>query len=298
MKTTWMCLLLAVLLTACGGSDDSSGSNNANGGGSNQTPDAGSNDTPDPGGSGDTTRNFGEPNDNQIRPGVLVSAMGSQCTSNFIYTDAAGNYYIGAAAHCFSPDTNSGVDACEARNEALGIDVEIENAAFMGSLAYTSWQSMQDRGEVPGSGACIGNDFALIKIDPRDVDNVHPAARVFEGPTAAFKGNANPGDEVFTYGQSPLSLQQAKSGFIDSLSEDAWTYFVSFESPTAPGDSGSAVLHETGKALGVLSGLGACVGICSPVSTTVVNLELALAYARASGFNSGLSLVTWSRFNP
>lgn len=299
MKNIGICLLLALFLVACGGDSggDSGGNKQASDGGSNQDPTPG-----DTGGESPTepppSPNFGQPNDSQIRPGVIVSAMGSQCTSNFIYKDSAGRYYIGAAAHCFSPDTNSGIDSCEARNEAIGIDVEIENAAFMGSLAYSSWQAMQDNNETPGSGICTGNDFALIRIDDRDVGNLHPAVRVFEGPTGLFKGNAQSGDGVFSYGQAtPLSPTQAKSGFIDSQSPDGWIYFVTFGSPGIPGDSGSAVLHETGKGLGVLSGLTACVGICTPTSTSVVNLELALAYAK-SHFNSSLKLVTWSQFNP
>jgi hypothetical protein len=250
------------------------------------------------GGAADTpAQNFGQPSNSQIRPGVIVTAMGSQCTSNFIFSDGSSNFYIGAAAHCFSPDSNSGADPCVARNEALGIPVEIENAAFMGSLAYSSWQSMQDDGETAGSGICTGNDFALVKIDARDHANVHPAARVFQGPTALFTGDANIGDDIFTYGQSPFSLQQAKTGSIQSQTPDGWIYSVSLSSPGVPGDSGSAVLHESGKALGVLSTLNACIGLCPVASNGVVNLEMALTYAQ-SQFNPGLKLISWDTFSP
>ena len=306
MKKLWIGLVLAVMLTACGGGSDGNSGNNTgstasdtnNNGSSPNPPATPGGDSGGTGNPGTVSPSFGQPTEGQIRPGVIVQAMGSQCTSNFLYTDTAGNFYLGAAAHCFSPDASSDIDPCEARNEAIGIDVEIENAAFMGSLAFTSWQAMQDNNETPGSGICAGNDFALIKLDARDHSNMHPAARVFQGPTALFEGDASPGDEVFTYGQSPFSLSQAKTGSIDSQSEDGWIYFVSLSSPGVPGDSGSAVLHETGKALGVLSTLNACIGLCPLTSNGVVNLDMALAYANANGFNSGLQLVTWSTFTP
>lgn len=296
-------LALAILFSltlACGGggSGGSSDSGNTPGAGT-PTPPPGGNNTPPP---SNSAPDFGQPSDAQIRPGVLISAAGSQCTSNFIYVDNNGDFYIGAAAHCFSPDANSGVDPCEAQNEALGLEVEIENAAFTGSLVYSSWQVMKDAGIPAGSDICIGNDFALIQIDPRDYDNLHPAARVFGGPTSLFSGDASQDDNVFTYGQSPFSLGfediQAKQGTIESQSDDGWIYFVTLESPGAPGDSGSAVLHESGKALGVLSTLNTCIGLCSPSSNGVVNLEMALDYANTNGLGSSVSLVTWSEFSP
>lgn len=299
------CLLFiagATLLSACGGGGGGSDGNNKlaeNDSSGDNTPALNNpaNDSAD-----NSSPSFGDPDDSQIRPGVLVTAAGSQCTSNFIYSDSAGNYYIGAAAHCFSPDSNSGVDPCVANNEALGIDVEIENAAFMGSLAYSSWQVMKEAGTPAGSDICIGNDFALVKIDSRDVSNLHPAARAFGGPTALFTGNASIGDDIYTYGQSPFSLgiesAQAKQSTIEAQSEDGWVYSVTLSYPGAPGDSGSAVLHQSGRALGVLSTLNACVGLCSPTSNGVVNLDMALAYANDNAFNSTLRLVTWSDFTP
>ncbi|MDX1497146.1 MAG: trypsin-like peptidase domain-containing protein [Salinisphaeraceae bacterium] len=310
LKSLGIPLLLVMLISACGGGGSSDNSNSGGEGSASGASDGtdmntGSNDSgPDDTGAGtgsgssNNNQNFGQPSNSQIRPGVIVEAMGSQCTSNFIYSDSQGNFYIGAAAHCFSPDSNSGVDPCLARNEAIGIDVVIENADFVGSLAYSSWQTMRDKGETPGTEICQGNDFALIKIDARDIGNIHPAARVFGGPTALFEGNASIGDEVYTYGQSPLSLQQAKTGNIDGISDENWLYSVSLSSPGVPGDSGSAVLHESGKALGVLSTLDACIGICPLTSNSVVNLDMALTYANTNVFGANLNLVTWSNFSP
>lgn len=245
---------------------------------------------------------FGQPTDSQIRPGVLMSAAGSSCTTNFIYRDGSGHLYIGAAAHCFSPDTNQGIDACETRNEPLGTEVQIENADFLGTLAYSSWQAMQTRGEAPGSEPCQFNDFALIQIDPRDVPNVHPAAREFGGPVALQSGNAAIGDTVYTYGQSSLQFGlgtlQAKQGPITAQSPQRWNYTVRTDNPGLPGDSGSAVLHETGRGLGVLTTVGVSIGLFGGVNNGVANLPLVLEYANTSAFGGQLQLLTWADFTP
>ncbi|MGN6088076.1 MAG: hypothetical protein ACTHNT_02170, partial [Actinomycetales bacterium] len=35
-----------------------------------------------------------------IHPGTMMYTEGAQCTANFVYTDGAGNTYVGYAAHC------------------------------------------------------------------------------------------------------------------------------------------------------------------------------------------------------
>ncbi len=35
-----------------------------------------------------------------IHPGTMMYTDGAQCTANFVYTDTAGNVYVGYAAHC------------------------------------------------------------------------------------------------------------------------------------------------------------------------------------------------------
>lgn len=243
---------------------------------------------------------FAEPNASQIRPGVLVSADGSSCTSNFIYVDGSGDYYIGAAAHCFSPDANSGRDSCETNNLPLGTAVNIENAAHSGSLYYSSWRSMQDNRETPASNVCRYNDFALIQIDRRDYGRVHPAAIAYEGPTGLLAGGAAVGDFTYSYGQSSFHSgfrpNEEKEGPIRQVIGNGWQYTVAFDNAGLPGDSGSAVLHESGQALGVLTVVSAGLSL-TPVSNGVMNLEMGLDYANDS-LGSNIKLVRWNRFSP
>ncbi len=281
-------LLAALFLGACksGGSSSSS-----------------SVDTANP--SNPAGREFGVPTRTQIRPGVEVSSRNGSCTSNFLYAANSATVYIGVAAHCFSEDTNRGVDPCESRNEALGFDgITIENASRSGRLVYSSWAAMQQSGEKAGSELCALNDFALVQIHPDDLDNIHPAAIGFGGPTALFTGLAAVGDTVYSYGQSPahggVNDLEEKRGRITRIVAGGWAYRVSTDSAGLPGDSGSAVLHHDGRALAVLSDVGVAIGgSAAPVSNGVVNLERALSYARNGGFiPASVRLVTWAEFSP
>lgn len=246
-------------------------------------------------------REFGEPTDSQIRPGVRISSSYGSCTSNFIFAANDVTYYIGTAAHCFSEDANNG-DPCEARNAPGGFsDITIENARRKGRLVYSSWSAMQQQGQKPGSSLCQLNDFALVQIHVDDLDNVHPAALRFGGPTGLYTGTALVGDDVFTYGRSSLHLGQAsleeKRGRITEIVEGGLAYRVRTDTAGVPGDSGSAVLHEDGRALAILADVGVGVGP-APVSNGVVNLERALAYAKNGGFiPASTTLLVWPEFN-
>lgn len=278
--------VLVFSLLACGGGGSSSSGAapaSSSAGNGESTGDGGSNT------SGGSASEFGEPNDQQIRPGVQITSSGSSCTSNFLYRANDVTVFIGVAAHCFSPDSNdNSVSPCEAQNENIGFDqVQIENATQPGTLIYSSWQAMQENAVPAGDALCDVNDFALVQIHPDDLDNIHPSAFVVGGPTALYTGLADVGDRVFSYGQSAFHFGvgdlEEKQGQVSDITGGDWIYQISSDNPGLPGDSGSAVIHEDGRALGVLSTVGVRVGP-GAVSNGVVNLEKALNYAKSGGF--------------
>jgi len=116
-----------------------------------------------------------------IHPGVQTFTEGGQCTANFIYT-AGGNTYIGQAAHCASTGAATDTDGCLASSLPLGTQVEITGASRPGTLAYSSWVTMQANNE-SNADACAYNDLALVRIDPADVGKVNPSVPGFGGPT-------------------------------------------------------------------------------------------------------------------
>ena len=228
-------------------------------------------------------REFGEPNDSQIRPGVRISSSFGSCTS--------------------SEDANNG-DPCESRNAPGGFsDITIDNAQRKGRLVYSSWSAMQQQGQTPGSSLCRLNDFALVQIHAEDLDNIHPAALRYGGPTGLYTGTASVGDDVFTYGRSSFHLGQAsleeKQGRITEVVDGGLAYRVQTDNAGVPGDSGSAVLHEDGRALAILSDVGVGFGGgAAPISNGIVNLERALAYAITGGFiPASTALLIWPEFS-
>jgi hypothetical protein len=223
-----------------------------------------------------------------VHPGVQTYTDGSgQCTSNFIFTEGAETF-IGQSAHCSGTGAATETNGCDAESLPTGTRVEIDGASRSGTMVYNSWIAMQEAGE-RDSEACEYNDFALVRIDPADVDKVNPSIPSFGGPEGV--GTASSGEQVHTYGNSSLrggvTLLSPKNGAVISRTEGGWSYSLYTVTPGIPGDSGSAFLNADGQALGTLS----TVAIAPlPASNGVADIGKELAYAREHGF-PGLELV-------
>src|SRR6186713_2250673 len=81
-----------------------------------------------------------------VHPGVQTDTNGGQCTSNFVFFDAANNVYIGQAAHCAGTDGNTATNGCDAGSLPVGTPVTVEGASQPGSIVYSSWVTMQANG--------------------------------------------------------------------------------------------------------------------------------------------------------
>src|SRR5215210_3575083 len=81
-----------------------------------------------------------------IHPGVMMFTDGAQCTANFIYSDGATTY-LGYAAHCAGLGAATETDGCLAPTLPVGTPVEIDGASHLGTLAYSSWVTMQSLAE-------------------------------------------------------------------------------------------------------------------------------------------------------
>jgi hypothetical protein len=208
-----------------------------------------------------------------IHPGVMTftgasSFLGGagQCTANFVFTDAAGNVYLGQAAHCSSTGSNTETNGCSAHSLAIGTPIYsgelvngvIEPGVEIGTLAYNSWITMQERKEA-NAATCAFNDLALIKILPSQVANVNPTVPFWGGPAGLAAGVAPTGGAVYSYGNSVLragvSVLSPKTGASLGETEESagWSEELYTVTPGVPGDSGSAYLDASGNALGVLS---------------------------------------------
>src|SRR5665809_71537 len=113
----------------------------------------------------------------EITPGVQMYTDGAQCTANFVYTDGAGDTYVGYAAHCAGLGAATDTNGCDAGSLPLGTRVTFARGGSLvspgttvghGTLAYSSWLTMQGRNEA-NADACAYNDLALVKVDAADV---------------------------------------------------------------------------------------------------------------------------------
>jgi hypothetical protein len=246
----------------------------------------------------------------QIHPGTMMYTDGAQCTANFVYTDGAGSTYVGYAAHCAGQGAATDTDGCDTQSLPLGTKVTFSEGGSLlsegtqvgtGTLAYSSWLTMQKNGETDPN-TCAYNDLALVKVNAADVGKVNPSVPFWGGPIGIDTDGTATGDRVYTYGNSSLraGVEPLKPHTGASVGDDAadggWSHPVYTVTPGIPGDSGSGFLSGDGKALGVLSTVA-----IAPLagSNGVGDLGKELAYAQANSGIAGLSLVNGTEpFSP
>jgi len=239
-----------------------------------------------------------------IHPGVMTFTNASsflsgasQCTANFVFTDASGNVYLGQAAHCSSTGEDTETNGCTTKSLPLGTPIYsgdlvnggVQDGTLIGTLAYNSWIAMQKSGE-KDANTCAYNDLALIKIASSQVANVNPTVPFWGGPNGLAPGVSATGERVFSYGNSILRLGVSalspKTGVSlgDQEESGGWSQQLYTLTPGIPGDSGSGFMDEGGDALGVLSTVELAP---LPAANGVGTLAKELTYANAA---TGLGL--------
>jgi hypothetical protein len=236
----------------------------------------------------------------EITPGVQMYTDGAQCTGNFVFRDGAGNTYVGYAAHCAGTGAATDTNGCDATSLPLGTRVTFARGGSLvsegtavgeGTLAYSSWLTMQQRGETD-KNTCAYNDLALVRVDADDVSKVNPSIPFWGGPVAVNTDGSAAGDRVYSFGNSSLrgGVEQLspKTGISLGAEGEGWSHPVYTLTPGVPGDSGSAFLDAEGNALGTLSTLA-----IAPLagSNGVGDLHHELTYAQQHGGIAGLAVV-------
>jgi len=246
----------------------------------------------------------------KIHPGTMMYTAGAQCTANFVYTDGAGNTYVGYAAHCAGTGSSTDTNGCQTASVPLGTKVDFTNDGNLasegtivghGTLAYSSWITEHKLG-TKDANTCAYNDLALVKVDSADAGKVNPSIPFWGGPTGIDTNGTAAGDRVYTYGNSslraglsPLSPHTGVS-LGDDAADGGWSHPLYTVTPGIPGDSGSGFMSADGKAVGVLSTLGLAP---LPASNNIGDLAKELAFAQAHSGISGLKLVHGTEpFNP
>ena len=189
-----------------------------------------------------------------VHPGIQTFTNGAQCTANFVFSDGT-NTYLGQAAHCSSTSSSTSTDGCQATSLPNGTAVDI-GTGHNATMVYNSWNAMKAAGE-KDADTCAYNDLALLQLNAADVPNTNPSIPFWGGPTGVNTAGTQAGDEVLSYGNSELrggvTALSPKEGKSLGDAGNGWSHTVYTVTPGIPGDSGSAFMDASGKALGILS---------------------------------------------
>ncbi|MGH8915827.1 MAG: hypothetical protein ACRDZM_15085, partial [Acidimicrobiia bacterium] len=99
-------------------------------------------------------------------------------------------------------------------------------------------------------------DFALVRLDPGV--EADPAMAHFGGPIGVNDDLTQDPVVLHWYGQSPVGVVvPARTGVAPNMPNPDHVYFVA---PGGPGDSGSGVISDDGRAVGVLVTGGVHIG--------------------------------------
>jgi hypothetical protein len=227
-----------------------------------------------------------------ITPGVqmltpLSRREAASCTAAFVFT-AQGLDYLGYAAHCAAEDADPSRSGCEEEPLPLGSPVTIvgrDGTRSSGRLAYSSWRTMEERGETD-QDLCALNDFALVALEPADLGRVNPSVPELGGPVGLDTDGTSEGERVFSY-QPNNPGEALKEGVSLGDSGEGRTHRVETAPAGNPGDSGSGYLDGNGTAFGVLS-----TQFSDPRSTNgVADLAMAMSYASSYGDLGTIGLV-------
>lgn len=173
----------------------------------------------------------------RIQPGALLGDQNAGfCTMGFVFRDAhTRRLLVSTAAHC-------------TEEEGERLHAEDEEETFR--MQDEAFGTVVFRGDEDDASM----DFALIEIDEGREGDVSASVRHWTGPDGVARPDETAtGDEVMYYGYGFAfdftPELRPRRGILTSHNEEE------FQSNSAGmfGDSGAAVLHESGEALGLIS---------------------------------------------
>lgn len=207
-----------------------------------------------------------------IYPGTWIQVgEGSinTCSTGFVFLDERGDVFLSTASHCVTVDLGSQADGtyCDAAPpNPEDYTVGIAGGHYPATVEFASHIAMAAEGTLDGY-SCSNNDFALLRIDPRDWANVTPAAQGYGGPVGiAQPADLEPFTPVYSYAYAGGALDGAnpghpKYGYVSDCAlllcpaeNHTWVTHVQLYPSNVPGDSGAFVITDDGKAIGVIYG--------------------------------------------
>jgi hypothetical protein len=172
-----------------------------------------------------------------VRPGAEVQTEVGLCTLNFLFETPDRERYIGTAGHCILGGATPVADNAGEKTWPKGGGPVAKDSAGhrIGEFAYAILQDPKD--------------FSLIRLDPGV--EASPEMCDFGGPTA-INDDINGDPKVLEYwgnGVGIGSTVPARSAVAMGFPNADHVYAAGL---ALPGDSGSAVISDDGRAVGVL----------------------------------------------
>jgi hypothetical protein len=171
-----------------------------------------------------------------VRPGAEVQSEIGLCTLNFLFVTPAGERFIGTAGHCILGDGPVADNAGEKTwAKGTGPVAKDSTGQRMGEFAYAVLADPKD--------------FALIRLDPGV--EASPEMCNYGGPTG-INDEIGDGPKVLEYfgnGVGIGSALPARSAVALGFPNADHVYAAGL---ALPGDSGSGVITDDGRAVGVL----------------------------------------------
>lgn len=186
-----------------------------------------------------------------VRPGGFLYSpeRGGLCTYNFLFDGSDGRRYIGTAGHCI---LGTGATVADVGEKSWGAGQgPIANSAPEPGLPVSGDERV---GEFAYAVLEYPKDFALIRIDPGVEAN--PEMCHFGGPTG-INDDLTFDPVVLHYFGGGLglgALVPARTALATSMPDPDE---VLAAGPAVQGDSGAGVISDDGRAVGVLTNLGA-----------------------------------------
>ena len=187
----------------------------------------------------------------------MMYTDGAQCTANFVFTDGAGNVYVGYAAHCAGKGAATDTNGCNADSVPLGTKVTFTNDGNLasegtpvgtGTLAYSSWITERQLGTTDAEHLRLqrlrAGQGRRRPTSPRSTPRSRSgAARPASTPTAPRPATASgpTATPASVAASQPLSPHTGVS-LGDDAADGGWSHPLYTVTPGIPGDSGSGFL--------------------------------------------------------
>ena len=191
-----------------------------------------------------------------IRPGAWIITGNSICTLAFMFTNGV-DIFASTAGHC----------------TGVGQSPRLASGLVIGTTVFS----------VNGG---VGNDFALIRVNPANHQFVNPEMCFWAGPMRVHTGTVT-GQALFHDGHGAGVVSAPPRPRVGLGSLGSTTTFA-FVGAGVPGDSGSAIETSTGGAVGVITHLGVGSG---------TNFGTPIARGLALAGQPGLTLLTAQNMN-